>query len=40
MTGFSATLDLDQSGSTNQTYSLNQNCLNANGCGTTTVNQQ
>ena len=40
MTGYSATLDLDQSGSTNQTYSLNQNCLNANGCGTTTVNQQ
>ncbi len=40
MSGYSATLDLDQSGSTNQTYSINQNCLNANGCGTTTVNQQ
>ena len=40
MTGYSATLDLTQDSSTNQTYSINQNCLNANGCGTTTVTQQ
>jgi len=39
MSGYSATLDLDQTGSTDQTYSLNQICTNANGCGTTTVNQ-
>ncbi len=40
MSGFSATLDLTQQGSSNQTYSLSQTCLNANGCGTTTVVQQ
>ena len=39
MTGYSATLDLTQDSSTNQTYSINQNCLNANGCGTTTITQ-
>jgi hypothetical protein len=39
MSGYSATLDLDQTGSTDQTYSLNQICTNANGCGTTTINQ-
>ena len=39
MSGYSATLDLDQTGSTDQTYSLNQICTNSNGCGTTTVNQ-
>ena len=40
MSGYSATLDLDQTGSTDKTYSLNQICTNANGCGTTTINQQ
>ena len=40
MSGYSATLDLDQTGSTDQTYSLEQICTNLNGCGTTTVNQQ
>ena len=40
MSGFSATLDLTQQGSTNQTYSISQTCVNANGCGTTTVVQQ
>jgi hypothetical protein len=39
MTGYSSTLDLDQTGSTDQTYSLTQICTNANGCGTTTINQ-
>jgi len=39
MTGYSSTLDLTQSSSTNQTYSINQTCLNANGCGTTTITQ-
>ena len=39
MSGYSATLDLDQTGSTDQTYSLTQICTNANGCGTTTINQ-
>jgi hypothetical protein len=39
MSGYSSTLDLDQSGSTDQTYSLTQICTNANGCGTTTINQ-
>tara|TARA_A200000113_G_scaffold101814_1_gene91292 strand:+ start:2197 stop:3654 length:1458 start_codon:yes stop_codon:yes gene_type:complete len=39
MTGHSATLDLTQDSSTNQVYSINQNCANANGCGTTTVTQ-
>ena len=39
MSGYSATLDLDQTGSTDKTYSLNQICTNANGCGTTTINQ-
>jgi len=39
MTGHSATLDLTQDSSTSQTYSINQNCANANGCGTTTVTQ-
>ena len=39
MDGYSATLDLTQDSSTNQTYSLSQTCINANGCGTTTVVQ-
>ena len=39
MTGFSSTLDLTQSSSNNQTYSINQSCINANGCGTTTITQ-
>jgi hypothetical protein len=39
MSGYSSTLDLDQTGSTDQTYSLTQNCVNVNGCGTTTVTQ-
>jgi len=39
MTGYSATLDLNQDSSTNQTYSLSQNCVNTSGCGTTTVTQ-
>jgi hypothetical protein len=40
MSGYTSGLTLSQSGSTDQTYSLNQICTNANGCGTTTVNQQ
>jgi hypothetical protein len=40
MSGYTSGLTLSQSGSTNQTYSLNQICTNSNGCGTTTVNQQ
>ena len=39
MSGYTSGLNLSQSGSTDQTYSLNQICTNANGCGTTTVNQ-
>ena len=39
MSGFDAGLNLDQGGSTDKTYSLSQNCTNANGCGTTTVTQ-
>jgi len=39
MSGYSSTLDLDQTGSSNQTYSLDQNCTNTNGCGTTTITQ-
>lgn len=40
MDGYAAGLDLTQDSSTNQTYSLDQTCLNANGCGTTTLLQQ
>ena len=40
MSGYDAGLDLTQDGSTGQTYSLDQICLNANGCGTTTLLQQ
>ena len=40
MSGYTSGLDLTQDSSTNQTYSINQNCVNANGCGTTTVTQQ
>ena len=40
MTGYSATLDLTQSGTTSQNYVLTQNCTNTAGCGTTTVTQQ
>jgi len=39
MSGYSSTLDLDQTGSTDKTYSLTQTCTNLNGCGTTTINQ-
>jgi hypothetical protein len=39
MTGYSATLDLTQDSSTNQTYSISQNCVNSSGCGVTTVTQ-
>ena len=39
MDGYAAGLDLTQDGSTGQTYSLDQTCLNANGCGTTTLTQ-
>jgi hypothetical protein len=39
MSGYGSTLDLDQTGSTDQTYSLTQICTNANGCGTTTITQ-
>ena len=39
MSGYSSTLDLDQTGSTAQTYSLSQTCTNTNGCGTTTITQ-
>ena len=39
MSGYSSTLDLDQTGSTDKTYSLTQTCTNLNGCGTTTVTQ-
>lgn len=40
MSGYTSGLDLTQQGATNQTYSLSQTCLNANGCGTTTLTQQ
>jgi hypothetical protein len=40
MTGYASGLDLTQDSSTNQTYSINQNCLTVTGCGTTTVLQQ
>ena len=40
MSGYSAGLSLNQNSSTDQTYSINQNCLTSSGCGTTTVNQQ
>ena len=40
MSGYTSGLDLTQQGSTNQTYSINQTCVNANGCGTTTITQQ
>jgi hypothetical protein len=39
MNGYTSGLNLSQSGSTDQNYYLYQNCTNANGCGTTTVNQ-
>lgn len=39
MTGFESGLDLTQDSSTGQVYSINQNCVNANGCGTTTIVQ-
>ena len=40
MSGYSSGLSLNQNSSTDQTYSLDQTCLNANGCGTTTLLQQ
>jgi len=39
MSGYESTLDLTQDSSTGQTYSIMQNCLTANGCGTTTIVQ-
>lgn len=39
MSGYTSGLTLSQSGTTDQTYSLNQICNNANGCGTATVTQ-
>jgi hypothetical protein len=39
MSGYTSGLDLTQDSSTGQTYSINQNCVNANGCGTTTITQ-
>jgi len=39
MTGYASGLDLTQDSSTDQTYSINQNCLTVTGCGTTTVTQ-
>jgi hypothetical protein len=40
MSGYSAGLSLNQNSSTDQVYSLTQNCVNSSGCGTTTVTQQ
>ncbi len=40
MSGYESGLDLTQDSSTGQTYSIMQNCVNANGCGTTTIVQQ
>ena len=39
MSGYDSGLDLTQDSSTGQVYSINQNCVNANGCGTTTIVQ-
>ena len=39
MSGYTSGLDLTQDSSTNQTYSINQTCVNLNGCGTTTITQ-
>ena len=39
MSGYTSGLDLTQDSSTDQTYSIMQNCLTANGCGTTTIIQ-
>ena len=39
MSGYESGLDLTQDSSTDQTYSINQTCVNANGCGTTTITQ-
>ena len=40
LSGYSSTLQLNQNSSSDQTYSINQNCLTSTGCGTTTVTQQ
>jgi hypothetical protein len=40
LSGYSSTLQLNQNSSTDQTYSINQNCLTVTGCGTTTITQQ
>ena len=40
MSGYDAALNLLQDSATDQTYSINQTCLNANGCGTTSLTQQ
>ena len=39
MSGYTSGLDLTQDSSTDQTYSIMQNCVNVNGCGTTTITQ-
>ena len=39
MSGYTSGLDLTQDSSTGQVYSIYQNCVNANGCGTTTIVQ-
>ena len=39
MSGYESGLDLTQDSSTGKVYSINQNCVNANGCGTTTIVQ-
>lgn len=40
MSGYSSGLTLNQNSTSDQTYSINQNCLTSTGCGTTTVTQQ
>jgi len=37
--GYSTSLQLNQNSSSNQTYSIDQTCANANGCGTTIITQ-
>jgi hypothetical protein len=40
MGGYTSSLSLTQSGSTDKNYVLEQTCANIGGCGTTTINQQ
>ena len=39
MSGYTSGLDLTQDSSTGQVYSIDQTCVNSNGCGTTTIIQ-